>query len=177
MLTIDTLKNVYGFKILSDDVFWENILEASKSSVFRYIGLGDNGEISTTEYFDGDNKKIFLSYSPILQIVKVSSRTTGQLYSYYSDTRKGILTITDEITKGMDEVKVEYKAGYDLNNLPKTIEVCIVETARFLGRVSRQNLIGVNSRNVDGGSEGIDHNMLPLLIQHTLDLYKVKVGL
>lgn len=184
MLTVDTLKKQYSFSFSDDDrLFWDNILETAKASVFKYIGLTDKGHISATYYFTNlENEYFVLPYSPLISIESVKCGTYDELVNgkgeviknYIVDNQTGILTIYDKykIYHSDEKIRVDYTAGYTDETLPKPLEVAIVYTVRNIAKLLQTENLGVSALSADG-TDVQTQEYIPFAIYNILKNYTI----
>ena len=70
------------------------------------------------------------------------------------------------------EVVVAYTCGWKEGEAPQTILMAIAFTAQHLMKLSSGKLLGINTRNTEGGTETIEQSTPPLAVQKMLEPFR-----
>ena len=164
LLTLDDLRSRYGFSFpSSQDEAYQAVLATAEEEVLRYAEI-EQGEIE--EHFQGGDAGYVLTHTPVLEIgsVKVDGVETAFRYekraNYIVPASSG------------SEVVVAYTCGWEEGKVPATILMAIAFTAQHLIKLSSGKLLGINSRNTEGGTETIEQSTPPLAVQKMLEPFK-----
>ena len=179
VLTVDDLETYYGFRVAErNGELVGRALETSEDICLRYIGLKNGLAASVTEYFDGDSPILSLGYAPVLSISSVSidaSRAFAETLDeslYRLDGDCGTVHLYVKTFTSPDSIRVVYSAGYSA--LPKPVGLAIAMTAQKILQDMQNNMVGVLSRTMEGGSETLDNNLPTLAVKQVLDQFRIK---
>lgn len=159
LVSFDDLKTLYGMPTLKDAnrKQYENLLETAEEEVLAYAGISLGGEFE--EILSGATAYILIGH-PVKEIKSVEGAT-----SWTFDVRTNILSVPTE-----DEVTVSYTTGCD--SIPRSVKQSIAITVQYWAKFINSNMVGVNSRSTDIGSETLEQYELPLVVKSALDRFR-----
>lgn len=165
LVTLDDLRTKYGFSFPeSQDDAYQAILDTAEESVLAYAEI-EQGDIE--EYFPGGDAGYVLTHTPVLEVSSV--KVDGAEVSFRYEKRANYIALS---SSSGSEVVVSYSCGWKEGNVPQTILTAIAFTAQHLMKLSSGKLLGINSRNTDGGTETIEQSTPPLAVQKMLESYR-----
>ena len=164
LLTLDDLKKKYGFSFpASQDDAYQAMLATAEEEVLRYAEI-EQGEVE--EHFSGGDAGYVLTHTPVLEIKGV--KVDGAEASYRYEKRANYVVPAFSGS----EVVVAYTCGWKEGEAPQTILMAIAFTAQHLMKLSSGKLLGINSRNTEGGTETIEQSTPPLAVQKMLEPFR-----
>lgn len=167
LTTVADFKTYKGISVSTYDTLLETLLNACTIWMEKYVGRRiKNDDSSITEYYDGglygeDRQSIFLKNWPVVSVTSVSysleddlSNPTYQAYSSSTDyktilARGEIYFPGTPIVSGQGNIKVVYKAGYAVADIPDLVMVQKQLIARAFDKRKAQ---GRANESVGGGS-------------------------
>lgn len=180
LLTPEKLREDFGFSINpSQETRYKSLIETATEACLRFIGRELRVE-SYIQFSDGNSQVIVLDETPVIGITGVYLDSNRQYHEalppsqYRLTSSNGILTIYTDLPQGRDFVKITYTAGY--TEVPEDVLYAIAMTVQYLRTIQQADLVGVNSRSVEGGTQSIEQSIPPLAVKNHLQLYqRVKV--
>jgi hypothetical protein len=178
VLSVDELKSKYNFQI--SDAYrgmYENYIQMATEACFRVIGLSPDGTVECIDYFDSGITNFALYSGPVTEVTSLeiwngSEWIKADLTSAIVQLPAGIVTVRGSLPAlGNKAIKITYKAGY--KEYPADLKMCIAMTVQHLAKQINSNMVGVTSRNVEGGTESIDANIPPLSVQNHLQRLRI----
>jgi hypothetical protein len=159
LVSFGELKTLYGMPTLKDvnKVQYENLLATAEEEVLAYAGISLGEELE--EKLSGATAYILVGH-PVKEIKSVEGAT-----NWTFDVRTNILSVPTE-----DEVTVSYSTGCD--SVPRIVKQCIAITVQYWAKFINSNMVGVNSRSTDVGSETLEQYELPLVVKSSLDRFR-----
>ena len=165
LVTLDDLRTKYGFSFPStQDDAYQAILDTAEERVLAYAEI-EQGEIE--EHFPAGDAGYVLTHTPVLEVSSV--KVDGAEVSFRYEKRANYIALS---SSSGSEVVVSYTCGWKEGNVPQTILTAIAFTAQHLMKLSSSKLLGINSRNTDGGTETIEQSTPPLAVQKMLDGFR-----
>jgi hypothetical protein len=136
-----------------------------------------------TEYYDGGQRWVMVDNYPITTLTAVYDDPgyafgadtlipAASLRVTPNDTAHVINYIDSTFQAGMGSVKVIYIGGF--LTVPADLENACLAVTKLLYMQSNDKMLGVNSRSIGDGSQGIDLRAVPEWIKSILDGYKRK---
>lgn len=164
LLTLDDLRKKYGFSFPeSQDNAYQAILSTAEERVLSYAEI-EQGEVE--EHFKGGDSGYVLTHTPVLEVTSV--KVDGVEVPYRFEKRANYVALSSSGS----EVVVSYTAGWAEDNVPETIKTAIAFTCQHLMKLSSGKLLGINSRNTEGGTETIEQSVPPLAVQKMLESFR-----
>lgn len=165
LLTLDDLRTKYGFSFpASQDDAYQAILDTAEEEVLAYAEI-EQGDVE--EHFPGGDAGYVLTHTPVLEVSSV--KIDGADVSFRFEKRAAY--VVPESSSGSDVV-IAYSCGWKEGQVPETILTAIAFTAQHLMKLSSGKLLGINSRNTEGGTETIEQSTPPLAVQKMLERFR-----
>ena len=165
LLTLDDLRTRYGFSFpANQESVYQALLATAEEEVLAYaeIELGD-----VDEHFPGGDDGYVLTHTPVLTVLGVT--VDGVDVDYRYEPRAGFVKCRS--AQGSDVI-VSYSCGWKEDGVPETILMAIAFTVQHLSKLSAGKLLGINSRNTEGGTETIEQSTPPLAVQKMLERFR-----
>ena len=164
LLTLDDLRTLYGFSFpASQDAAYTALLETAEEEVLAYAEI-EQGDVE--EHFLGSDSGFVLTHTPVLEVKSVT--IDGQEASFRFEKRANYVVPS---SSGSEAV-VSYVCGWKDGEVPETIKTAIAFTLQHLLKLFSGNLLGINSRTTEGGTEIIEQSTPPLAVQKMLERYR-----
>ena len=165
ILTLDDLRTKYGFSFpASQDAAYQALLDTAEEACLSYASIEQGTAI---EYFSGGAQSYVLTHSPVLSITSVMVDGSPAQYRYEARPE----TVFLDSAAG-SEVVIAYECGWPKGSVPAAIRTAVAFTVQHLLKLNSAKLIGINSRNTDGGTETIEQSTPPLAVQKLLEPYR-----
>ena len=165
LLTLNDLRTKYGFSFPeSQDDAYQAILDTAEERVLAYAEI-DQGEVE--EHFPAGDTGYVLTHTPVMEVVSV--KIDGADVSFRFEKRANYVALS---SSSGSEVVIRYSCGWKEGEAPRTILTAIAFTAQHLMKLSSAKLLGITSRNTEGGTEAIEQSVPPLAVQKMLDSYR-----
>ena len=168
ILTLDDLRESYGFSFPpSLDGQYQALLDTAEEEVLGYADI-EQGEV--TEHFTGPGNRFTLTHCPVLEVLRVEAGGETLAISRFEE-RCDTVVLASSAGDGVD-VAVTYMCGWPEGKAPAVIRQAIAFTAQHLAKLQGGKLLGVTTRNTEGGTETIDQSTPPLAVQRMLARYR-----
>jgi len=132
LLTLANAKEYIGISHVQKDTVLQIMLDMAEAWVEKAVEtIFHSGSIAqTTEYVNGGQRNLWPSYKPILSLVSVTERTSGdELDLDYIRWTTNRIFKDDEtfFATGSDEFEIVYTAGYNASSLPAGLKLVILD--------------------------------------------------
>lgn len=178
VITVDDLKNKYSFTFSTNSTaVYENYISVATEACMKVIGLSSEGTAVCVDYFDSGFMSFSLYSGPVVSIDKIECWNGAEwidvkLSNAIIQLGSGIVSFRRNLAvKGDKTVRITYTAGF--NEWPTDLKMCIAMTVQHLAKMMQSNMVGVNTRTLDGGVEALDANIPPLAVQNHLQRYRI----
>lgn len=162
LLTFDDLRDLYGMANIRSDQRKQIdfLIETAEEEVLAFSEVNLSGEFE--EKLSGQTVYV-LSNRPVKRIIECKASGTAIPYEFNSRISSIKVNVESQIT-------VKYECGYE--NIPRVLKQCVAMTVQYWLKFINSNLIGVTSRNSEGGSESIEQYELPLVVKSALARFR-----
>ena len=165
LLTLDDLRTEYGFSFPeSQNDVYQALLATAEEEVLAYAEI-EQGDME--EHFPAGDAGYVLTHTPVLEIKSV--KVDGSDTNYRYEKRANYVALS---SSSGSEVVVSYSCGWKEGEVPETIRMAIAFTVQHLSKLQGGKLLGINSRNTEGGTETIEQSTPPLAVQKMLERFR-----
>lgn len=165
LLTLEDLRTKYGFSFpSSQEESYMALLGTAEEEVLALAEI-EQGDIK--EHFAGGDSGYVLTHTPVLEIKSV--KVNGEEVQYRYEKRANYVALS---SSSDSDVVISYSCGWAEGSVPETIKLAIAFTVQHLAKLQGGKLLGINSRNTEGGTETIEQSTPPLAVQKMLERFK-----